>query len=53
MPALSVKVIGLPYRNFKEKIRITKHFEKKYHIEDLQVETNGQRGLLYMERKRV
>jgi len=39
-----VKVVAIPYRTFKERIRITKQYEKKYNIVDL-----GR--VLYMERK--
>lgn len=49
MAELKIKIIGLPYRNFKEKIRITKHFERSYHIQNLS--NNGIQGVLYMERK--
>lgn len=39
-----VKIVALPYKTFKERIRLTKQYEKKYKIEDLG-------GVLYMERK--
>ncbi|MCI1800181.1 flavoprotein [Clostridium sp.] len=42
-------IIVVPYKNFKEKIRITKRFERKYHIEDLAEDAVC--GVLYMERK--
>lgn len=50
MPGLKIKIIALPYQNFKEKIKITKAFNKKYHIEDMSMDNT--RGVLYMERKR-
>jgi len=39
-----VKIIAIPYKTFKQKIRITKEYSKRYKIEDLG-------GILYMERK--
>ncbi|MCT8978294.1 flavoprotein [Clostridium sp. CX1] len=38
------KVIAIPYKSFKEKIRLTKRYTKYYFIEDLG-------GVLYMERR--
>lgn len=38
------KILGLPYRNFKHKISITKMLERYYHIEDLG-------GVIYATRK--
>lgn len=49
MAELKIKVIGLPYRSFKQRIRITKHFERDYSIQNLS--SNGVQGVLYMERK--
>lgn len=43
------KILAIPYWSFKEKIRITKMFERKYHIEDLA--KDAMCGVLYMERK--
>lgn len=43
------KIIVVPYKNFKEKIRLTKKFDKHYHIEDFSM--NSTRGVLYMERR--
>ncbi|EDS77343.1 hypothetical protein CBC_A0793 [Clostridium botulinum C str. Eklund] len=40
-----IKVIAIPYRTFKEKIKLTKRFRNGYRIQDLG-------GVLYMERKR-
>lgn len=42
--AQRMRIIALPYRSFKERIRITKRYERRYKITDLG-------GLLYMERK--
>ncbi len=50
MPALKIEIIVIPYKCFKEKIRITKRMERKYHIEDFTVD--GRYGVLYMERKK-
>lgn len=50
MPALKIEIIVIPYKRFKEKIKITKRLERKYHIED--ITTDGIHGILYMERKR-
>ena len=47
---MSARIIALPYRNFKQKIRITKKFEKTYHIEDLAMDSTV--GILYMERRK-
>lgn len=44
-----IKIIGLPYHSFKQKIRTTKRFERDYHIQDLS--NNGKQGVLYMERR--
>ena len=46
---MSARIIALPYRNFKQKIRITKKFERIYHIEDLSMDSTV--GILYMERR--
>lgn len=45
-----IRAMGIPYWNFKEKIRITKEFEKYYRIEDFG--RDGLTGILYMERKK-
>lgn len=45
-----IKIIVLPYKNFKDKFRKVKHFEKSYHIEDIS-ELESTRGILYMERR--
>jgi hypothetical protein len=45
-----IRAMGIPYWNFREKIRITKKFEKYYHIEDFG--RDGLTGILYMERKK-
>ncbi|AUM99611.1 hypothetical protein [Clostridium botulinum] len=39
-----VKVIVLPYKTFKERIRLTKRYEKYYVIENMS-------GFLYMVRR--
>ena len=46
---MSVKIIALPYKNFKQKIRITRKFERIYHIEDLSMDSTV--GILYMEKR--
>ncbi|MBV4422943.1 hypothetical protein [Clostridium tyrobutyricum] len=46
---MSARIMALPYRNFKQKIRITKKFEKMYHIEDFSMDSTV--GILYMERR--
>ena len=43
-------ILVMPYKNFKEKIRITKKFERIYHIEDLSMDSTV--GILYMERRK-
>ncbi|MCD2345789.1 hypothetical protein [Clostridium guangxiense] len=45
-----IKVIMLPYKNFKDKIKKVKQFESKYHIEDIS-QMESVRGFLYMERR--
>lgn len=45
------KIAAVPYKNFKEKIRITKKFGEKYHIEDFSMDSV--RGVLYMERRKT
>jgi len=45
------KIILLPYKNFKDKVRKVKHFEDKYHIENIS-EMNSTIGFLYMERRK-
>ncbi len=47
---IKIQAMGIPYWNFKQKIRITKEFGKYYHIEDFG--RDGLTGILYMERKR-
>ncbi|WP_446897452.1 hypothetical protein ACSVC9_10540 [Clostridium sp. LBM24168] len=44
-----IKIIAVPYKNFRQKVRIIKKFEKRYHIEDLA--GDAAYGVLYMERK--
>ncbi|MGJ0908875.1 hypothetical protein [Clostridium botulinum] len=39
-----VKVIVLPYKTFKERIRLTKRYERDYSIENMN-------GFLYMVRR--
>lgn len=39
-----VKIIAIPYKTFKQRIRVTKEYERRYKIEDLG-------GVLYMERR--
>lgn len=39
-----VKIIAIPYNTFKQRIRVTKEYERRYKIEDLG-------GVLYMERR--
>lgn len=41
---MEITILGIPYKNFKEKIRLTKEYKNKYFITDLG-------GVLYMERK--
>lgn len=41
---MEVTILGIPYRNFKEKIGLTKKYSTRYKIQDLG-------GVLYMERK--
>lgn len=41
MPA---KIIAIPYKTFKQKIKLTKKYIKNYRIEDLE-------GVLYMEKR--
>jgi len=41
---LVTQVLGLPFKNFKQRMRITNQFEKKYHIEVL--ENKDASGLL-------
>lgn len=43
------KIIVIPYKNFREKIRTVKKFDKHYHIEDFSMDST--RGVLYMERR--
>ncbi|MCH3962671.1 MAG: flavoprotein [Clostridium sp.] len=42
-------IMAVPYKNFKEKIKITKEYGGMYHIEDLNMYST--RGILYMERR--
>lgn len=37
-------IIAIPYKTFKEKIKLTKEYSRNYYIEDLN-------GVLYMESK--
>lgn len=39
-----VKIIVIPYKSFKQKIRLTKEYSTRYKIQDLG-------GVLYMERR--
>lgn len=41
-------IMAIPYKNFKERMRITKLYLDKYKIEDF---GNGLNGILYMELK--
>lgn len=41
---MEVTILGIPYSTFKEKIKLTKKYLKKYNITDLG-------GVLYMEKK--
>lgn len=41
---IKIDAIAIPYKNFKQKIRLTKKYIKLYTIEDLG-------GVLYMERR--
>lgn len=50
MAELKIKVIGLPYRSFKQRIRITKHFERDYSIQNLS--SNGVQGVIYGKKRR-
>lgn len=45
------KIVLLPYKNFKDKVRKVKYSESKYHIEDIS-EMDSTRGFLYMERRK-
>lgn len=45
------KIVLLPYKNFKDKVRKVRHFEDKYHIENIS-EIDSTRGFLYMERRK-
>lgn len=40
----TIRAMSIPYANFKHRIKITKKYEKKYHIENLG-------GYLYMVRR--
>lgn len=44
-------ILAVPYKNFKEKIQITKEYGGMYHIEDLTMDSS--RGILYMERREI
>lgn len=48
---LEPRIFAIPYWNFKEKLRITKRFEREYHIEDLAGDAVC--GVLYMERREI
>jgi|GEM_PF-1477897 len=39
-----IKAMSMPYRNFKHRIKLTKKYEKNYHIENMD-------GYLYMVRR--
>lgn len=41
---MEVTILGIPYRNFKHRIQLTKKYIKNYKIQDLG-------GVLYLEKK--
>jgi len=46
---IAMVIMAVPYKNFKEKIKITKEYSGMYRIEDLNMYST--RGILYMERR--
>ncbi|MCH3965540.1 MAG: flavoprotein [Clostridium sp.] len=46
---VQIEIITVPSCSFKEKIRITRRFERRYHIDDLAGDAVC--GVLYIERK--